>query len=136
MTERLSHLAPRLLLLALIALPWLARADAFDEELLTIQQRWAEIQYQLAEDDRADAFEALRERTRAFAERHPRRAGQCSKVEYQFRVFRRRFIQRIGQNQAAFRIGVSDLHRDTGAARQHIERPERVARDTVFDRRH
>ncbi|MFP1678058.1 tetratricopeptide repeat protein [Alloalcanivorax sp. C16-2] len=74
MTERLSHLAPRLLLLALIALPWLARADAFDEELLTIQQRWAEIQYQLAEDDRADAFEALRERTRAFAERHPRRA--------------------------------------------------------------
>ncbi|MBL7250328.1 tetratricopeptide repeat protein [Alloalcanivorax marinus] len=74
MTERLSHLAPRLLLLALIVLPWLARADAFDEELLTIQQRWAEIQYQLAEDDRADAFEALREHTRAFAERHPRRA--------------------------------------------------------------
>lgn len=74
MTLRLSYLAPRLLLVALIALPWVARADTFDDQLLAIQHRWAQIQYQLADDQKEDAFEALRTRTQAFAEQNPGRA--------------------------------------------------------------
>ncbi len=34
-------------LLALVMLPWQAHADSFDDELLAIQTRWAEIQYGL-----------------------------------------------------------------------------------------
>lgn len=60
-------------LLALVMLPWQAQADAFDDELLAIQTRWAEIQYQSPEDQRAKQFEALQQRTQSFAERHPRR---------------------------------------------------------------
>ncbi|TMW12265.1 tetratricopeptide repeat protein [Alloalcanivorax gelatiniphagus] len=57
----------------LVALPWVARADAFDDELLAIQTRWAEIQYQTADDQKADAFEALRDRSQRFAAAHPER---------------------------------------------------------------
>lgn len=67
-----KHTLTALLLLA-AALPWQARADSFDDELLAIQTRWAEIQYQLPEDQRADQFEVLRERTHSFAQRHPQR---------------------------------------------------------------
>lgn len=61
------------LLLITATLPWLAHADTFDDELLAIQTRWAEIQYQLPEDQRPDQFEALRKRTQDFAQRHPER---------------------------------------------------------------
>ncbi|MFP1681191.1 tetratricopeptide repeat protein [Alloalcanivorax sp. C16-1] len=64
---------PRLLAVMLVALPWVARADAFDDELLAIQTRWAEIQYQTADDQKADAFEALHDRSQRFAAAHPER---------------------------------------------------------------
>ncbi|MBA4723145.1 MAG: tetratricopeptide repeat protein [Alcanivorax sp.] len=66
-------LSVRCLLLLAVLLPWQARADAFDDELLAIQKRWAEIQYRLPEDQRAAAFETLRGQALAFAESHPQR---------------------------------------------------------------
>ncbi|ERS14894.1 tetratricopeptide repeat protein [Alloalcanivorax xenomutans] len=68
-----SSVIPRLLLLLAILLPWQARADAFDDQLLSIQKRWAEIQYQLPEDQRAEAFETLQNETHLFVENHPQR---------------------------------------------------------------
>ena len=60
MKNVLRSVLPGLLAVILLALPWVARADAFDDELLAIQTRWAEIQYQTAEKEKADAFEILR----------------------------------------------------------------------------
>lgn len=42
--------------------------------LLEIQQRWARIQYQLPEQERAPAFEQLAQEAHAFVEAHPQQA--------------------------------------------------------------
>ncbi len=56
----------------LLALPvWAADLPA---ELAGIQQRWAEIRYQLPEQDQEKAFEALAMEAEAFVERYPDRA--------------------------------------------------------------
>ncbi|MBW4935306.1 tetratricopeptide repeat protein [Marinobacter sp. F4206] len=60
------------LLTGLLALPALA-AD-LDTELAGIQHRWAEIQYQMPEDEQEKAFEALAETTGEFVSRYPDRA--------------------------------------------------------------
>ena len=73
MKNVLRSVLPGLLAVILLALPWAARADAFDDELLAIQTRWAEIQYQTAEKEKADAFEILRDRSQRFAAAHPER---------------------------------------------------------------
>lgn len=71
--NRFTKPAITALLFLAAALPWQVHADTFDHELLAIQTRWAEIQYQLPEDQRADQFEVLRQRTQGFAQRHPQR---------------------------------------------------------------
>lgn len=57
---------------------WLVATPLWAADLATdlaeIQQRWAEIQYQLPEDLREEAFEALAAEANAFAARYPGRA--------------------------------------------------------------
>lgn len=61
-----------LLLVLLLAMPvW---AGSLESDLARIQQRWAEIQYQVPEDDKADAFEALAKETEGFVADYPDRA--------------------------------------------------------------
>lgn len=56
----------------LIAMPlW---ATDLETELAGIQQRWAEIQYQMPADEQEKAFEDLAKETEAFAARYPDRA--------------------------------------------------------------
>ncbi|MBW7472044.1 tetratricopeptide repeat protein [Marinobacter sp. F4218] len=57
------------LLAGLLAVPALA-AD-LNAELADIQQRWAEIQYQVPEDQKEKAFEALADTAEAFVARYP-----------------------------------------------------------------
>lgn len=71
--NRFTKPAITALLFLAAALPWQVHADTFDDELLAIQTRWAEIQYQLPEDQRADQFEVLRKRTLGLVQRHPQR---------------------------------------------------------------
>jgi tetratricopeptide (TPR) repeat protein len=56
--------------------PALAATDAsFDNELLSIQQAWAQVYYDIAPgDEQKKAFEALEKRAEAFTQRHPDRA--------------------------------------------------------------
>ncbi len=49
-------------------------AASIDSELVAIQQRWAEIQYRLPEQQKEAAFEQLAARTQAFVEAYPGRA--------------------------------------------------------------
>lgn len=51
-----------------------AWSDSFDDQLLVVQHRWAQIQYQLPADQREDAFEALAEQTAGLVESNPERA--------------------------------------------------------------
>lgn len=57
---------------------WLVATPLWAADLATdlaeIQQRWAEIQYQLPEDQREEAFEALAAEANTFAVRYPERA--------------------------------------------------------------
>lgn len=56
----------------LIAMPlW---AESLETELVDIQQRWAEIQYQLPEKNNEKAFEVLATEVEAFVGRYPGRA--------------------------------------------------------------
>lgn len=61
-----------LIVAGLVSIPGWA-AD-LDHELLGIQQRWAEIQYQLPEDEKEKAFETLAGKTEAFVASYPERA--------------------------------------------------------------
>lgn len=61
-----------LLLVLLLALP--AWADSLASDLARIQQRWAEIQYQVPGDDKAEAFEALAKEAEVFVDDYPDRA--------------------------------------------------------------
>lgn len=49
-------------------------ADNLETDLAAIQQRWAEIQYQVAEDDKEKAFEALAGEAETLTARYPDRA--------------------------------------------------------------
>ena len=49
-------------------------ADNLETGLAAIQQRWAEIQYQVAEDDKEKAFEALAGEAETLTARYPDRA--------------------------------------------------------------
>lgn len=51
-----------------------AAANGLDIGLLEIQQRWAQIQYQLAEDEREQAFEKLAGQVNALVSAYPDRA--------------------------------------------------------------
>jgi tetratricopeptide (TPR) repeat protein len=57
-----------------VALAPLAAADAFDDELLVLQENWAQVQYQAPDKEKADAFERLHEQAVAMAKRYPQRA--------------------------------------------------------------
>lgn len=59
-------------LMVLLALP--ASAASMADRLLEIQHRWAEIQYRLDEDKRAEAFEELAAETKTFVADYPGRA--------------------------------------------------------------
>lgn len=63
---------------SLIAVLWLFAVQAwsagFDDELLGIQHRWAEIQYQLPEDQKEDAFEDLANQAAKLVEDNPQSA--------------------------------------------------------------
>lgn len=61
-----------LLLVSILALP--VAAGTLDTDLAAIQERWAQIQYQLPPDDREDAFEALAAETETFVDQYPDRA--------------------------------------------------------------
>src|SRR5690554_6755163 len=61
-----------MVLAALLAMP--AWAQDVPTELAQIQQRWAEIQYQTAEQEKEKAFEELATEAKAFVERYPDRA--------------------------------------------------------------
>lgn len=50
-----------------------AWSASFDEQLLGVQQRWAQIQYQLADDDKERAFEALAVDAEALVSANPQR---------------------------------------------------------------
>lgn len=65
----------RLLVILVVAL-WAsaAVADEFADQLLSIQHRWAEIQYQLPEKQREAAFEQLVAEVTSWREAHPQRA--------------------------------------------------------------
>jgi hypothetical protein len=69
------------------------------------------------------------------AERHARGARErsCGDKEVRFLLVGKG--QRIRQHQAAFRVGVADLHRQPLAALQNVSRPERAARNGVLRRR-
>lgn len=56
----------------LVAVP--AWSADFQAELSEIQKRWAEIQYQVPENDQEKAFETLTADAKAFAERYPEKA--------------------------------------------------------------
>ena len=61
-----------MMLASVLAMPlW---AQDIQAELVHIQQRWAEIQYQLPEDDREKAFEALARDAETFVADYPGRA--------------------------------------------------------------
>lgn len=61
-----------LLAVSLLAQPvW---ANNLETDLAAIQQRWAEIQYQVAEGDKEKAFEALAEKAEALTASYPDRA--------------------------------------------------------------
>ncbi|MEQ9544855.1 MAG: hypothetical protein RIK85_02480 [Marinobacter sp.] len=61
-----------LLLALVLAMPvW---AGSLESDLVRVQQRWAEIQYQVSGDDKADAFEALAKETEVFVGDYPDRA--------------------------------------------------------------
>ncbi len=61
-----------MILASVLAMPlW---AQDIQAELVHIQQRWAEIQYQLPEDDREKAFEALARDAETFVADYPGRA--------------------------------------------------------------
>ncbi|MGM0569439.1 MAG: tetratricopeptide repeat protein [Pseudomonadota bacterium] len=49
-------------------------ADNLETDLAAIQQRWAEIQYQVPEDDKEQAFEALAGQAETLTARYPDRA--------------------------------------------------------------
>lgn len=59
------------MMLVLAAPAWSA---GFDDQLLAVQQRWAQIQYQLPDDEKEAAFEALAADTRALVAANPQRA--------------------------------------------------------------
>lgn len=50
-----------------------AWSASFDDQLLGVQQRWAQIQYQLADDDKERAFEALAVDAEALVSANPQR---------------------------------------------------------------
>lgn len=62
----------------LIAVFWTMACQAWSaelaDELLAIQHRWAEIQYQLPEDQKEDAFEDLANQAAELVNRNPQRA--------------------------------------------------------------
>lgn len=61
-----------MMLASVLAMPlW---AQDIQAELVHIQQRWAEIQYRLPEDDREKAFEALAKEAETFVADYPGRA--------------------------------------------------------------
>ena len=61
-----------MMLASVLAMPlW---AQDIQAELVHIQQRWAEIQYRLPEDDREKAFEALARDAETFVADYPGRA--------------------------------------------------------------
>ncbi|EKF73843.1 TPR repeats containing protein [Alcanivorax hongdengensis A-11-3] len=59
---------------SLVLLPLLAHADALDDAVLGIQHQWAHIQYQLPENQREKAFEALEGKAAALVSQYPDRA--------------------------------------------------------------
>jgi tetratricopeptide (TPR) repeat protein len=61
-----------ILLVALLVQPvW---ADGLQTDLAAVQQRWAEIQYQVADDDKENAFEALAAQAEKLTASYPGRA--------------------------------------------------------------
>ncbi|MCK5885947.1 MAG: hypothetical protein KAG70_05555, partial [Alcanivorax sp.] len=61
-----------MVLAGVMAMP--LRAQDMRAELAQIQQRWAQIQYQLPEDDKEKAFEALAKEAETFVADYPGRA--------------------------------------------------------------
>ena len=62
-------------------------------------------------------------------------AGQRREVDEEVRLLFRGERERIGEDEAAFGVGVADLDGQALAAREHVARPEGGAGDGVFDRR-
>ena len=62
-------------------------------------------------------------------------ARQGRKVNHQFGLLRSAFVEGVRKNEAALRVGVSDLDRNARAAVQHIKRTEGVPRNAVLNRR-
>ena len=64
-------------LLMLISLHTLAATTDFDQQLLSIQQRWAHIIYEIPEPQREKAFEQLAVATERLIQAHPDRARRA-----------------------------------------------------------
>lgn len=73
MTKRVYLLAISLFILCLQTSAW-ALDPADSQRLLDIQQRWAQIQYQTAEKQRAEAFEKLAAQAKSFTQDRPQAA--------------------------------------------------------------
>jgi tetratricopeptide (TPR) repeat protein len=68
------YLLAATLVLAATAGPAFAADPAFDSELLSIQQSWAKVNYEMPEGDaRVQAFDALEKRAEGFTKQHPDR---------------------------------------------------------------
>lgn len=67
---------PGLMFALLLILPWAMPlwADTMESDLVRIQQRWAEIQYQLPGEEKAKAFDALADDAEALVAVNPDRA--------------------------------------------------------------
>ncbi|MBC9250279.1 hypothetical protein A9179_08330 [Pseudomonas alcaligenes] len=57
-----------------LSLPAWALDEAGSQRLLEVQQRWAQIQYQVPQDDKAKAFEQLAAKSEAFTREQPQAA--------------------------------------------------------------
>ncbi len=67
-------------------------------------------------------------------ERDPCGARECGEIDEQIRLLAVRFGERIGEDQAPFRIRVADLHRDAFARLDDVARAVGMSVDTVLDR--
>lgn len=74
--SRPSRWAAPFILTILAAMLWVgtANADEVLDQVHALQKRWAEIYYDMPEQQRADAYESLAERAHALSERYPDRA--------------------------------------------------------------
>ena len=73
----MKHLKNLILVTALAASPVFAAqagSSDFDSTLLSIQSRWAEINYSMDKDQKSEAFEKLASHAKDFSEKYPNRA--------------------------------------------------------------